>query len=212
MARDLDEGVADADGSKTSISTANDQRSLVAFAANATLLSQFAAVGVGGGLLGLLGAATTILAVALALPTTEFGFLLVQLASETASWMPATLATVLSGAATEVGVLAAASPRVAATCSALHGGDHGVGVLDAHMQAAHLHGDHRQQLRPRRWRDVKGGHRAERAVDLPVAEQPVHADAEPPAGLAVRRMADRVNRRTHREHPTHADVELAVLQ
>lgn len=181
----------DADGSKTFISTADDQRSLVAFAANATLLAglfgaiavareyghgtvihsflaaprrhravlaQFAAVGLGGALLGLLGAATTMVAVALALPTTEFGFLLsiggvtrvlaasalcgaagavlgagigslirntggavtgavlvllvapplvVQLASETASWMPATLATVLSGAATEVSVLAA---------------------------------------------------------------------------------------------------------
>ncbi|HSP03157.1 MAG TPA: hypothetical protein VLR27_06625 [Acidimicrobiales bacterium] len=182
----------DADGSKTFISTADDQRSLVAFAANATLLAglfgaiaaarehghgtiihsflaaprrhravlaQFAGVGLGGALLGLLGAGTTILAVALALPTTEFGFLLsiggvarvlaastlcgaagavlgagigalvrntggavtgavlvllvapplvVQLASGTASWMPATLATVLSGASAEVGALAAA--------------------------------------------------------------------------------------------------------
>ena len=173
----------DADGSKTFISTAEDQRSLVAFATNATMLAglfgaiavarehghgtiihaflaaprrhravlaQFTAVGLGGALLGLLGAATTILAVALALPTTDYGFfipadgvaqvlagsalcgavgavlgaaiaalvrntggavtgavlvllvappLIVQLASETLSWMPATLATVLSGVA-----------------------------------------------------------------------------------------------------------------
>lgn len=183
----------DADGSKTFISTAADQRSLVAFAANATMLAglfgavavareyghgtvihaflaaprrhravfaQFAAVGLGGALLGLLGAALTILGVTLALPTTEYGFLIpadgvaqvlaastlcgaagavlgagigalvrntggavtgtvlvllvapplvVQLASETASWMPATLATVLSGASSEVGVVAAAA-------------------------------------------------------------------------------------------------------
>lgn len=187
----------DADGSKTFISTAEDQRSLVAFAANATMLAglfgaiavarehghgtvihaflaaprrhravlaQFAAVGFGGALIGLLGAASTILAVALALPTTDLGFLIpadgvaqvlaaatlcgavgavlgagigapvrntggavtgavlvllvapplvVQLASETMSWMPATLASVLSGVAvefdTEVGVAAAAA-------------------------------------------------------------------------------------------------------
>ena len=189
----------DADGSKTFISTAEDQRSLVAFAANATMLAglfgaiavarehahgtvihaflaaprrhravlaQFAAVGLGGALLGLLGAASTIVAVALALPTTEHGFLIpadgvaqvlaastlcgavgavlggaiaalvrntggavtgavlvllvapplvVQLASETMSWMPATLATVLSGVAVpEIEVEVAAA--VAAIC------------------------------------------------------------------------------------------------
>jgi ABC-type transport system involved in multi-copper enzyme maturation permease subunit len=185
----------DADGTKGFISTADDQRSLVAFATNATMLAslfgaiavardhghgtviyaflaaprrhravlaQFAAVGFGGALLGLLGAASTILAVALALPTTEYGFLMsaggvtqvlaastlcgavgavlgagigalvrntggavtgaflvllvappliVQLASETMSWMPATLATVLSGVTVpeiDVGVAAAA--------------------------------------------------------------------------------------------------------
>ena len=98
----------DADA-KTFISTAEDQRSLVAFATNATMLAglfgaiavarehghgtiihaflaaprrhravlaQFTAVGLGGALLGLLGAATTILAVALALPTTDYGFLI----------------------------------------------------------------------------------------------------------------------------------------
>lgn len=184
---------ADADGSKTFISTAADQRSLVAFAANATMLAglfgaiavareyghgtvihaflaaprrhravvaQFAAVGLGGALLGLLGAASTVLALTLALPTTEYGFLLpadgvaqvlgastlcgavgavlgaaigalirntggavtgavlallvappliVQLASGTSSWMPATLAAVLSGVTAEISILAAAA-------------------------------------------------------------------------------------------------------
>ncbi|HWI02292.1 MAG TPA: hypothetical protein VNT52_00430 [Acidimicrobiales bacterium] len=183
----------DADGSKTFISTADEQRSLVAFAANATMLAglfgaiavarehghgtvihaflagprrhravlaQFAAVGLGGALLGVLGAASTIIAVTLALPATEYGFLIpadgvaqvlaastlcgavgavlgaaigalvrntggavtgavlvllvapplvVQLANETASWMPATLATVLSGVTTEVGIAGAAA-------------------------------------------------------------------------------------------------------
>ncbi|MDH4074209.1 MAG: hypothetical protein OEV41_13985, partial [Gammaproteobacteria bacterium] len=97
----------DFDGSKTFISTAADQRSLVAFAANATViaglfgaiavareyghgtviptfvssprrhrtvLAQYGAIAIGGALLGLAGAALTILAVASALPTTEFGF------------------------------------------------------------------------------------------------------------------------------------------
>ncbi|MCD9622851.1 hypothetical protein [Rhabdothermincola salaria] len=183
----------DADGSKAFVSTAADQRSLVAFAANATMLAglfgaiavareyghgtvihtflaaprrhravlaQFAAVGLGGALLGLLGAALTILGMTLALPTTDFGFLIpadgvaqvlaastlcgaagavlgagigtlvrntggavtgavlvllvapplvVQLASGTASWMPATLASVLSGVTTEVGIASAAA-------------------------------------------------------------------------------------------------------
>lgn len=97
----------DFDGSKTFISTAADQRSLVAFAGNATViaglfgaiavareyghgtviptfvssprrhltvLAQFGAVAIGGAILGLVGAALTVLAVASALPTTEFGF------------------------------------------------------------------------------------------------------------------------------------------
>lgn len=186
----------DADGSQAFIATAEDQRSLVAFAANAMMLAglfgaiavarehghgtvihaflaaprrhravlaQFGAVGIGGALLGLLGAGLTIVAVALALPATDFGFLIpadgvaqvlaasalcggvgavlgagigavirntggavtgavlvllvapplvVQLASETASWMPATLATVLSGVTAEVGVVAAGAALV----------------------------------------------------------------------------------------------------
>ena len=121
-------------------------------------LAQFTAVGVGGAVLGLLGAGLTILGVVVALPTTDYGLLIsaggvarvlaastlcgaagavlgagigalvrntggavtsavlvllvapplvVQLASSTASWMPATLATVLSGVTTEVTVGAA---------------------------------------------------------------------------------------------------------
>jgi hypothetical protein len=99
----------DFDGTKTFISTAADQRSLVAFAANATViaglfgaiavareyahgtviptflssprrrravLAQYSAIAVGGALIGLVGAALIVLAVAAALPTTEFGFLL----------------------------------------------------------------------------------------------------------------------------------------
>jgi ABC-2 type transport system permease protein len=99
----------DFDGSKTFVSTAEDQRSLVAFAANATViaglfgaiavsreyghgtviptfigsprrhravLAQFTAIGMGGVLVGLVGAGLTVLAVALALPTTEFGFMI----------------------------------------------------------------------------------------------------------------------------------------
>ncbi len=98
----------DFDGTKTFISTAADQQSLIAFAANATLiaglfgaiavareyghgtviptflssprrdravLAQLVAVAIGGAVLGLVGAALTTVAVALALPTTEFGFM-----------------------------------------------------------------------------------------------------------------------------------------
>lgn len=99
----------DFDGSKAFISTAADQRSLVAFAANATViaglfgamavareyahgtvigtflsaprrhravLAQFAAVAIGGAVVGLVGAGLTVAAVALALPTTEYGFMI----------------------------------------------------------------------------------------------------------------------------------------
>jgi ABC-2 type transport system permease protein len=181
----------DMDGSKAFISTADDQRSLIAFAANALMgatlfgaiavareygygtvvptflasprrhravLAQLTAVAVVGGILGLIGAALTIVAVAASLPTTEYGFLVsagvvlrllaaaaycgaagavlgagigsvvrntggavtgavfvlmiapplvVQLASGTGSWMPNTLANVLSGVTGEVSVLAA---------------------------------------------------------------------------------------------------------
>ncbi len=177
----------DFDGSKTFISTAADQRSLMAFAANAMMgaglfgaiavareyghgtviptflgsprrhravLAQFAAVALVGGALGLLGAALTVGAVALTLPTTEYGFmvsasgvvrvlaasaftgaagavlgagigaivrntggavtgavlaliiippLMVQMASDAASWIPTTLASVLSGVTPEIG-------------------------------------------------------------------------------------------------------------
>ena len=98
----------DFDGSKTFVSTAADQQSLMAFGANALMiaglfgaiavareyghltvvptflatprrhravLAQLTAVLLGGGLLGLIGAGLTVLAVALALPTTEFGFM-----------------------------------------------------------------------------------------------------------------------------------------
>jgi ABC-type transport system involved in multi-copper enzyme maturation permease subunit len=98
----------DFDGSKTFVSTAADQRSLIAFGSNAIIiaalfgaiavareyghgtviptflssprrhravLAQFGAVATGGALIGLVGAALTVLAVALALPTTEFGFM-----------------------------------------------------------------------------------------------------------------------------------------
>ncbi|HEX5616387.1 MAG TPA: hypothetical protein VFZ83_14630 [Acidimicrobiia bacterium] len=99
----------DFDGSKTFISTAADQRSLVAFAANALMigglfgaiavareyshgtviptflssprrhravLAQFAAIAIGGAIIGFVGAALTVLAIAAALPTTEFSFLI----------------------------------------------------------------------------------------------------------------------------------------
>jgi ABC-2 type transport system permease protein len=98
----------DFDGSKGFIATAADQRSLMAFAANATMgaslfgamavareythgtviptflssprrhravLAQFLAVAIVAAVLGLLGAALTIAAVAVALPTTDYGFL-----------------------------------------------------------------------------------------------------------------------------------------
>lgn len=98
----------DMDGSKAFIATEADQQSLMAFAANATIiaglfgavavareyghntvipmflaaprrhravLAQLTAVMIAGGLVGLAGAALTVLAVALALPTTDYGFL-----------------------------------------------------------------------------------------------------------------------------------------
>jgi len=181
----------DMDGSKGFIATADDQQSLMAFAANAfmgatlfgaiavargyaygtvvptflasprrhrAVLAQLTAVGFVGGVLGLIGAALTMVAVALTLPSTDFGFLVsgsvvvrllvaamycgatgavlgtgignivrntggavtvaffvliiapglvVQLISETASWMPTTLAGVLSGVTSEVSVVSA---------------------------------------------------------------------------------------------------------
>ncbi len=181
----------DFDGSKTFISTAADQQSLMAFAANALMvaglfgaiavareygdgtviptflasprrhravLAQFAAVAIGGAVLGLVGTALTAVAIALSLPATEFGFmvsvggvvrvvvaasftgaagavlgaglgaivrnvggavtgtvlalfiappLIVQMASGASSWVPNTLATVMSGAGGDVSVLAA---------------------------------------------------------------------------------------------------------
>lgn len=177
----------DMDGSKDFISTADDQRSLMAFAANATLLAgllgavavareyghgtvvptflasprrrravlaQLAAVAIAGAIVGLFGTALTAAGVAVAVTTTEFGFmvsgqaltavlaasafagaagavlgagigslvrniggavtgvvlvllvgppLLVQLFSDAASWIPSTLAMVLSGVTHEVG-------------------------------------------------------------------------------------------------------------
>lgn len=98
----------DFDGSKGFVSTAEDQRSLIAFAANAVLgaalfgaiavsreyahgtviptylssprryragLAQLVAVAIGGSALAFIGAGLTAAAVAAALPTTEFGFL-----------------------------------------------------------------------------------------------------------------------------------------
>lgn len=98
----------DMDGSKAFISTAADQQSLMAFAANAfmgaglfgavavareyghmtvvptylttprrrtSLSAQFAAVSIGGAVLSVVGAALTVIAVAIALPTTDYGFL-----------------------------------------------------------------------------------------------------------------------------------------
>ncbi len=97
----------DFDGSKTFVSTAADQRSLVAFAANATVIAglfgaiasareyahgtviptflssprrhravsaQLVAIALGGAVVGLVGAALTVGAVAVALPTTQFEF------------------------------------------------------------------------------------------------------------------------------------------
>ena len=181
----------DMDGSKGFISTAADQQSLMAFAANALMgaglfgaiavareyghgtvvptflseprrhravLAQSTAVMIGGGVLGLIGAGLTVVAVAAALPTTEYGLLvsfgdvaqilaasafaggagavlggglgalirntggavaawvvvliiapplIIQMASETARWVPSTLADVVAGKADDVGVLAA---------------------------------------------------------------------------------------------------------
>jgi hypothetical protein len=175
------------DGSKAFVSTAADQRSLMAFAANAMMgaglfgaiavareyghntvvptflatprrsravLAQLVAVLIAGAVLGLLGAGLTVAAVALTLPATDYGFmvsaggvvavlaassfagamgavlgagigclvrntggavtgavlaliiappLIVQLASGAASWVPQTLANVLSGVTHEVG-------------------------------------------------------------------------------------------------------------
>jgi len=98
----------DFDGSKTFISTAADQQSLVAFAANALMITglfgaiaaareythntviatylaaprrpealraQLVAVGLGGAVLGLIGASLTIAALAVSLPLTDYGFL-----------------------------------------------------------------------------------------------------------------------------------------
>lgn len=181
----------DMDGSKAFISTASDQQSLVAFAANALMiaglfgamavareyghgtvvptflmsprrhravLAQLTAVLVGGGVLGVVGAVLSVVALAASLPTTDYGFsmsggevarvllasslagaagavlgagigsvvrnvggavtgavlvlivtppLIVQLADEAASWMPSTLANVLSGTVDDVSVPAA---------------------------------------------------------------------------------------------------------
>ena len=98
----------DMDGSKTFISTAADQQSLMAFAANALMIAglfgaiaaareyahstviatylaaphrpralraQFAAIGLGGAILGLLGASLTVIGVAASLPLTDHGFM-----------------------------------------------------------------------------------------------------------------------------------------
>ncbi len=181
----------DMDGSKTFVSTAEDQASLMAFGFNALLgttlfgaiaasrefghntvvpmflsaprrhlavLAQYAAIVVAGAVLGLIGEALTLLAVAGALTTTDFGFMLsastvsqlmaasllagavggllgggiglalrhmggavttavlllfvlpgivVQLATQTATWIPATLLRVISGVATDTGLAAA---------------------------------------------------------------------------------------------------------
>jgi ABC-type transport system involved in multi-copper enzyme maturation permease subunit len=181
----------DFDGSKAFIATEADQRSLIAFGANAlaiaglfgaiavareyghhtvvptflaeprrhrAVLAQLGAIGLGGGVLGLVGAGLTAIAVAVSLPLTDYGFLIsagnltqvlaastfagaagavlgagigtlvrnvggavtgvvlvllitpplvVQLASGTASWMPAVLANVVSGVGNDVGQAAA---------------------------------------------------------------------------------------------------------
>jgi len=181
----------DMDGSKTFISTAADQQSLIAFGYNGFILAalfgaiavsreyghhtviptflasprrrhavvaQLGAVAVGGGVLSLVGTALTVGAVVVALSTTDFGFLIsvdnvvrvlgaavfagaagavlgaglgaivrsvggavtgttlaliiippliVQLANETAAWMPNILANVLAGVGTDVSTPAA---------------------------------------------------------------------------------------------------------
>lgn len=99
----------DMDGSKTFISTAADQQSLVAFAANSLMIAglfgaiasareyahntviatflntpnrsralraQFAAIGAGGAIIGLAGAAFTVVAIAVSLPLTDFAFMI----------------------------------------------------------------------------------------------------------------------------------------
>jgi ABC-2 type transport system permease protein len=98
----------DMDGSKAFISTAADQQSLIAFAANALMIAglfgaiasarefghktviatylgaprrwqavsaQLVAIGLGGAILGLIGASLTAVAVAASLPFTDFGFM-----------------------------------------------------------------------------------------------------------------------------------------
>ncbi|MGH1491986.1 MAG: hypothetical protein ACRBK7_21795 [Acidimicrobiales bacterium] len=176
----------DMDDSKAFISSEADQRSLMAFAANAlaiaglfgaiaaareygyhtivstflasprrhrAVFAQLSAIALCGGILGLVGAGLTVAAVALSLPTTDYGFLVsannmsqvlaasafagaagavlgagigslvrnvggavtgtvlalfiapplvVQLASDTAPWMPSVLANVLSGVGDDV--------------------------------------------------------------------------------------------------------------
>ncbi len=187
----------DMDGSKTFISTADDQQSLIAFAANAlmitglfgaiaaareyanntviatylasphrprALVAQLGAVGVAGAVLGVIGTALTVVGVALSLPFTDFGFmvsaggltqvlvaaawagacgavlgaaigtvvrntggavacavivlvivppLIVQLASETATWIPNNLALVASGVMNDTSVIAATAALAA---------------------------------------------------------------------------------------------------
>jgi ABC-2 type transport system permease protein len=181
----------DMDGSKTFISTAADQQSLMAFAGNAlviagllgaialareyghgtvvltflttprrsrAVLAQYAAAFVAGSVLGLVGAGLSAASVAVGLTATDYGFMVpaadlaqvlaastlaggagavlgagigalirntggavtgtivalvilpplaVQMASETATWMPSTLANVVSGIGTAAGVAAA---------------------------------------------------------------------------------------------------------
>lgn len=128
------------------------------------VIAQLVAVALGGAVLSFVGAGLTVIAVAVSLPTTEYGFLVsgahvaqilaastfvgaagavlgagigavvrnvggavtttvlalivapplvVQLANDTASWMPSVLANVLSGVGTEVGVAAAVAAVVA---------------------------------------------------------------------------------------------------
>ncbi len=131
------------------------------------VFAQLVAVGGMGGLLGLIGAGLTVTAVALSLPTTDYGFLvsggdvvrivaaagfvgvagallgagvgavvrnvggavtgavllliivpplIVQLANSTGSWMPAVLANVISGTATDVATPAALAALAAWAC------------------------------------------------------------------------------------------------
>jgi len=187
---------ADADGTQTFLSTALDQRSLIAFSANAVIiaglfgatavargyghgtvvhvflatprrlraqLAQFTAVALGGAVLGFAGVAMTAAAVAAVLPITDYGFLVstgdmirllaassfagaagallgaglgalvrntggavtgavlmlvlapplvVQIAGGAASWIPPTLANVVSGVSSEVTVAVALAALV----------------------------------------------------------------------------------------------------